>query len=362
MEYNNKHLLFAVLDWGLGHATRSLPLINILVEQGYRITMASCPRVLGFLHSHFPQAAQLELPSYNVQYRWNNMAMNVAMKAPDLIQALEEERNIIRELHEKTPFNAIISDARYGCFMPTVPSFFITHQVRIKARKKLTDTMANKVHRQWMKNFDEIWVPDVAQLPGIGGELSHAAMEQRRFYLGPTSRFQLPIHKDENPTYDWLFLLSGPEPARSQLEQQLLYLAHSHPDQKFVMIRAHDTNRSESTPSDDHVHIMDYTNSKHLETLVRQSRQVLCRSGYSTLMDLSAWQTSAVLVPTPGQPEQLYLADHISRHYHWPISMQSELDALPSYDAMQQARPLPPADQKENHRVVLERLKAHGLS
>jgi hypothetical protein len=107
---------------------------------------------------------------------------------------------------------------------------------------------------------------------------------------------------------------------------------------------------------------MDYTNSDHLESLARQSKQLLCRSGYSTLMDLSAWQTPAVLVPTPGQPEQLYLADHISRHYHWPISMQSELDDLPSFEAMQDARPLPPANQKENQRVLLERLKAHGLN
>jgi predicted glycosyltransferase len=361
MEYNNKHLLFAVLDWGLGHATRSLPLIDILIQQGYRITLASCPRVLDFLHSHYPQTGLLELPSYNVQYRWNNMAMNIAMKAPDLIQALKEERSIIREQHSKTPFDAIISDARYGCFMPNLPSFFITHQVHIKARKKLTDTMANKVHRQWMKNFDEIWVPDVAELPGIGGELSHAAMQQQRFYLGPTSRFQTAVQKEESPSYDWLFLLSGPEPARSQLEQRLLYLAQSYPKQKFVMIRAHDADRSDSSPAD-HVHIMDYTNSDHLESLARQSKQLLCRSGYSTLMDLSAWQTPAVLVPTPGQPEQLYLADHISRHYHWPISMQSELDDLPSFEAMQDARPLPPANQKENQRVLLERLKAHGLN
>lgn len=355
MEYNNSHVLIAVLDWGWGHAHRCLPIVEACLEKGYRLTLASGRDVIQRLHSIFPEIETLELPTYQGQYRWNNMAMNIAMKSPALIQALEAEQDILRKQHQRTPFDAVISDGRYGCFLEDCPSFFLTHQVHLKGRKKLTDTMANKVHRQWMDNFDEVWVPDFAFPPGLGGQLSHEPEQHNCQFIGPLSRFSNALSQEREMTTDWLFFADGPEPACTELKQQLFELAEKQPHLQFVFITSEARDEHEEVP--DHILNVTQPEDEALERLVSKSKHILCRSDFFHLSNLSVWQRTACLIPTPGYPEQLYLADFYAQKYLWPVCMQSEFKSLKQMEDLPTPKPLPFSKDSNNLELLFERLR-----
>ena len=356
MKYSGKRIIFSVLNWGLGHATRSIPLIQDLIDNQNSVTIACSGNALLFLKEVFPENEFVELPDYGAQYRWNNMAMNIAMQAPTMFKAVLQEKEILQQLHEKDPFDAAISDQRYGCYLENVPSFFITHQLFIKARKRLTSTMANKLHQSWMRNFNEIWVPDTDTSPGLAGELSHTEIEQKTYYIGPLSRFaNLSPNGEPVPSeYDWLFLLSGPEPARSKLEELILEFLKEE-DLRSVVIRGKSDDHTDEE-IDENTRVIGHVHQQKLYDLVKRSKGVFSRSGFSTIMDMSALHRPAVLIPTPGQPEQIHLAELLSKEYRWPVFMQSELRKIPSLSCLKNALPLPEIDLDRTHNIIHRRL------
>lgn len=346
--------MFSVLNWGLGHATRSIPLIRELIDSGNEVTIASNGGALLFLQEVFPDNEFVELPDYGVQYRWNNMAMNIAMQAPTMFKAVIDEHKTLEELHEQHPFDVAISDQRYGCYIEGIPSFFITHQVQIRGRKRLTTAMANKLHQNWMKNFKEVWVPDFSVSPGLGGKLSHEKLDQDIYYLGPLSRFQLNGSYSQEATFDWVFILSGPEPARSKLEELILELLEDEVTNN-VVVRGKPEDNSDQQISD-RTRVIGHIHQDELYDLIKKSKGIFCRSGYSTIMDLCALNRAAVLVPTPGQPEQLHLAELLSKQYRWPVCLQSELTKIPSLTCLDNALALPEVDRDQSFSIMHRRL------
>jgi UDP-N-acetylglucosamine:LPS N-acetylglucosamine transferase len=66
--------------------------------------------------------------------------------------------------------------------------------------------------------------------------------------------------------------------------------------------------------------------SEELSSALRGAQTVVCRSGYSSLLDLAALGKSAILVPTPGQPEQMQLASYWKKHWGMAVVSQSDLE------------------------------------
>jgi hypothetical protein len=310
---------------------------------------------LRLLQDALPSLQFVELPDYGVQYRWNNMAMNLAMQAPKMFRAIAEEQKVLESLHQKDPIDLIISDQRYGCFLDEVTSVFITHQVSLKARKALTTTMANKLHHLWMSRFDEIWVPDAPEEPGLAGKLSHESIDIPHFFLGPISRFDQALEERAAYTYDWLCLLSGPEPARSQLEELCVRIAKSS-SQQLVIVRGKVEDHSDQQLTDN-LRVIGHLQASELKELMGETKALICRSGYSTLMDLAVLGKKAVLVPTPGQPEQLYLANLWKEQYHWPVIFQSELEEIPPTAILQSAQALPSGAGTQMAQTINQRLE-----
>jgi uncharacterized protein (TIGR00661 family) len=355
MKYSGNKIVYSVLNWGLGHAARSIPLIKNLIESGNTVVIASNGGALIFLKEVFPDNQFVELPDYGAQYRWNNMAMNIAMQAPTMFKAVMEEHKILNDMHEKEDFDVAISDQRYGCYIEDIPSFFITHQVNIRGRKRLTTTMANKLHQNWLGNFKEIWVPDVKSSPGLAGFLSHAEMPQDLYYLGPISRFDYNGESSpEEADYDWAFILSGPEPARTKLEELILELLEKD-DCRAVLVRGKPDDNSDRQISEN-VRMIGHLHEKDLRALIYNSKGIISRSGYSTIMDLCALHRPAVLIPTPGQPEQIHLAELLSKQYRWPVRLQSEFNKIPSLRCLDNALPLPEVDLDKTTSIMHRRL------
>lgn len=318
----NTRILLAPLDWGLGHATRCIPIIRYLQEQGCEMVLAADGAVAKLLQQEFPGLRLVQLKGYNIRYgKGSSMFMNLLQQLPSIFNNIRYEQQWLQALLQQEQFDLIISDNRPGFYSTEVPSVYITHQLLIKSGKgKWMNRMLQQLHAGYMKKFTAVWVPDTDTAMNLAGELSHPAKPLiTPVYLGLLSRMQ-PMEVKEQ--IDLLILLSGPEPQRSILELQLLQSLQSF-NGKVVLVRGL-PNETASLNVPAHVTVHAHLPSQQLQQVICAAQLVVCRSGYTSLMDLTRLQKRAVLIPTPGQPEQEYLAAHLQSLQLFPFLTQDE--------------------------------------
>lgn len=302
--------MVAPLNWGLGHATRCTRIIDILLQKNVDVLLAADGGAFNFLKLRYPQLEILRFPGYEIQYaKGGRLMLNAIFRLPGFLRSIKaEHETLTRLIADKKP-GAIISDNRYGLWSDKIPSYLITHQVGLTAGGiwKVGIPIANRLLDFYFKRFHGLWIPDTADFPGLAGKLSHRDVNgQNVSFVGFLSRFTGPAPADLTPAYDLAVILSGPEPQRSVLERKLLSLI-AQTGIRAAMVRGlPGATKPQETKSG--VVIYPHLPDEEFELLFRQSRHILCRSGYSSLMDLMQLQRSALIIPTPGQPEQEYLA------------------------------------------------------
>ncbi len=298
--------MVAVLDWGLGHATRCVPLVEALIRSGAEPILASNGRAGLLLRQAFPQLTMEDLPPYGVRYGTANMYWNMMRQGPRLVSTVRKEYRHTQKLVDHYALDAIISDNRYGCFSSKVPSVFITHQVNLYFPRRVISRLMNRFHHHLIRNFDECWIPDIAASSGLAGSLSHPAPFPGVVYLGLLSRLRRVETTVKN---ELLVLLSGPEPQRTNL-QDILRSQLQHREEKVIFVLGKPENSHRHLAGN--IMIIDHLGADELSEVMSSCRQVVCRSGYSTLMDLATLRKKAILIPTPGQTEQEYLARRLT--------------------------------------------------
>lgn len=300
----NKKILIAPLNWGLGHATRCIPIIKALEENGFTPIVASDGVALTLLKKEFPHLIAIELPPYNISYAENgkNFKWKLLVQMPKMFRAIRKEKAVVKKIISEYEINGIISDNRLGVFSKKVPSVFITHQLNVLSGK--TSWLTTKVHLNFIKKYNSCWVPDVDKYPNLSGKLGHLDKPLKNtIYIGPLSRFEkelLPIR------YDLMVILSGPEPQRTLLEEKIISELKNY-SQKVLFVKGK-VEQSQTINNEGNVTFYNFMTSKQLETSFNESNVVLSRSGYTTVMDLAKLDKKAFFVPTPGQYEQIYLA------------------------------------------------------
>jgi uncharacterized protein (TIGR00661 family) len=319
-EINNapKTILIAPLNWGLGHATRCIPLIKALQEHNYIPIVASDGIALAMLRKEFPYIKTLELPSYQIEYAKNakNFKWKLVKNAPRMLKAIWNEKKLVASWIKHYDIDGIISDNRLGVFNKKVPTVFITHQLNVMTGN--TTWFTSKLHQQIIKKYSQCWVPDVAGLPNLAGELSHSSkLSFTPKYIGPLSR----MHKKEAlQQYDLMIILSGPEPQRGLLESILkVELKRYRGDVVFIRGVVEKEQKKEQLKN---ITYFNFMTSRQLEQTFNESDIVLARSGYTTIMDLARLGKKAFFIPTPGQYEQLYLAKKLKDDGLVPYSEQ----------------------------------------
>ena len=316
----NKTILIAPLNWGLGHATRCIPIIKALQENDYIPIIASDGIALELLQKEFPYIKTLQLPSYQIEYAKNgkNFKWKLLQNCPKMIEAVLEEKKTIKKWIRKYKIDGIISDNRLGVFSQKVPSIFITHQLNVMTGS--TTWITSKLHQHIIKKYVECWVPDVEGIPNLSGKLGHIKKADFNIkYIGPLSR----IHKKEIPKqYDLMIILSGPEPQRGLLEEKLKKeVLHYNGHVVFVKGVIEKDQQKEQI---ENVTYYNFMNSRQLEQTFNESEIVLCRSGYTTIMDLAKLGKKAFFIPTPGQYEQEYLAEKLEKEGLVPYAKQDD--------------------------------------
>jgi len=316
----NKTILIASLNWGLGHATRCIPIIKALQENNYIPIIASDGIALELLKKEFPYIKTLKLPSYQIEYAKDgkNFKWKLLKNFPKMIKAVLNEQKKIKKWVKKYEIDGIISDNRLGVFSKKVPSVFITHQLNVMTGN--TTWITSFLHQNIIKKYAECWVPDAEGTPNLTGKLGHIKNPDFVLkYIGPLSRMQ----KKEIPKiYDLMILLSGPEPQRSLLEEKLKNEVQNY-NGKVVFIKGI-IEKEQKKEQLDNVTFFNFMNTRQLEQIFNESEMVLCRSGYTSIMDLAKLEKKAFFIPTPGQYEQEYLAEKLEKEGLVPYALQDD--------------------------------------
>ncbi len=303
-QLNKKTVLVAPLNWGLGHATRCIPIINCLLEKEVEVLIASDGAALDLLKKEFPSLPAFPLPAYDVRYTYNNMTVNMLLQFPKIRRAIKQEYQVIQNLVATQDIQIIISDNRFGCYAPSTYNVFMTHQLNIMAPFAFAEKAIAWWNKKSLQRFDLCWVPDFEEAPGLAGRLSHPSPVERVQYIGPLSRMKkLTVEKK----YDAVTILSGPEPQRTRLEELILEQS-SKLSYQILLVRGLLKDKS-ALRQEGNVSIVGHLTSEALEMAIAESAVVIARSGYTTVMDLVALGERGILVPTPGQTEQEYLGE-----------------------------------------------------
>ncbi len=315
----SKNILVAPLNWGLGHATRCIPIIKNLEINGFTPILASDGSALDLLTKEFPHLKTLVLPSYNIEYakKGEDFKWKLIKNSPKTLNAILSEKKLTKQWVTEYNLSGIISDNRLGVRCKKIPSVFITHQLTVLSGK--TTWISSKMHQLFIKKFQECWIPDFENKPNLTGKLGHLKNTILNLnYIGPLSRFdkiELPIIK-----YDLMVILSGPEPQRTMLEEKL-----KNEIPRFVGNVVFIKGILEKEQKKEQIKNITYYNfmtTNELEKTFNESQIVLCRSGYTTIMDLAKLQKKAFFIPTPGQFEQEYLAKKFKKEGLIPFAKQ----------------------------------------
>jgi uncharacterized protein (TIGR00661 family) len=317
----SKNILVAPLNWGLGHATRCIPIIKELIRLKHRPIIASDGTALAFLKKELPDLSYIELPSYAITYPVNGsfLKLKLLKDAPKVWNAIRKEHNALHDIIKHYHIDLVISDNRMGLFNSAVPCVFITHQLRVLSGS--TTWISTQIHLHYIKKFNCCWIPDVESDTNLSGKMSeHINSKVRKEYIGPLSRleFKQPV----SFKYDLLVLLSGPEPQRSILENQLMATLENY--KGLVLFIGGKVEKEQKVVKNGRLTYCNYLTTTGLQKAFERSALVLCRSGYSTVMDLQKMHKKAFFIPTPGQYEQEYLATHLESKRIAPYSTQAD--------------------------------------
>ena len=315
-------ILVAPLNWGMGHATRCIPIIRALQNCGFVPIIGSDGVALELLKHEFPNLTCIEFPSYNISYskKAKHFKWAILKRTPKMLKAIKAEKRFTAQLIDELEIDGLISDTRLGVYSKHLPSVFITHQINVLSGS--TTKLSSKIHQHIIKKFDQCWVPDQQNEPNLSGILGHLNHYNPAIkYIGPLSRFK-KIETEQD--IDILALISGPEPQRTLLQEQLISKLKQL--NKTIVVVCGVVEKEQTVTTTGSMTIYNFMTSRQLENILNRSQLIISRSGYTTVMDLAKLGKKAFFIPTPGQFEQEYLAQKLHKDGLVPHCTQEDFN------------------------------------
>jgi uncharacterized protein (TIGR00661 family) len=334
---NIHRVLIAPLDWGLGHATRCIPIIKALKILNFEVVIAAEGAAAKLLSEEFPEIRIIPLIGYRIEYASTakGLVWKIFLQIPKILSSIKQEHSWLKKIIENEKIDLVISDNRYGLSTKKIPSIFITHQLHIKTPFKFLEYLIRKINYHFINQFSACWVPDAAGEINVAGQLSHPKTLPAIpvHYLGMISRMQ---HENKIPHQnDYCFLVSGPEPQRTILEAKIIEILPTLSG-SVVIVRGLPSSTTNLKVSDN-TKVFNHLSTKELAELISASKLIICRSGYTSVMELIGMKKNALLIPTPGQTEQEYLAKKLSLEGRFLMVNQDEIDLIKILEAREHA-------------------------
>lgn len=327
-------VLVAPLDWGLGHATRCVPIIKALLKANADVVLAGNDAAKKIFKTEFPSLKFLDLKGYEIKYGKTSSGFltKMLLQAPKLSLATKDENKRLKEIISKEKIDAVISDNRLGFYSDSIPCVFITHQLNIKTGIAAIDKLVRKINYSFINKFNECWIPDYEGENNLSGGLSHGDNKPKTIvtYIGPLSRLQ----KSQCLEEERLFItLSGPEPQRTIFEN-IIFSQVKDINIPTTIVRGLPNGTDEILLPNKLVEVYNHLPSDEFNKMLSGAKYVIARGGYSTIMDLAIIQKKALLVPTPGQTEQEYLCGYLSGKKYFLTQAQNEFNLIQAVNAL----------------------------
>lgn len=288
------------------------------------------------LRRELPDQVVLELPGYDIKYNSSYMPFNMLRHGPGMLRTIRTEHELTKAIVERHQIDCIVSDNRYGCYHADIPSALITHQLQVFTGQKILDVYIRRQIRSWFKRFTEIWIPDQSAPFNITGDLSGLDTSPvPKHFLGIISELTC---KPSNGKFKAVAIISGPEPQRTNFEALVIKQLSELP-QDFAIVRGR-PDIKDPIKFEGNLTIYPYLNRAALSNLLSQTSVVIARSGYTTLMDLAKTGHKAILCPTPGQYEQIYLADRLADLRQCVYLRQDDLNLAHALDELTNLQPV----------------------
>ncbi len=319
-------ILISPLDWGLGHATRIIPIIKHLSKK-HKIIIAAGGKGYYLLKNYFPDLEIIKLPPLNFKYSKHRLffELKIVASLPKLLFHTIREHFIICSTVKRKNIDLVISDNCFGMFCSKAKTVFITHQINIQVpQSKILEKMVYRLNSFFIKKFDRLWIPDYKGNFSLAGALSQDNIPAKKYYyIGIKSRFEnLQCSPDQ---YKYVAIVSGVEPQRTVFEQKLREI-FLQTDEKALIISGNP--QQDNSVTQENLTIVPHLDDIQFCSAVRGAQVIIARSGYSTIMDLYVLGKKAILVPTPGQTEQEYLARFLAGKKLFLYIEQKNLDKI----------------------------------
>ena len=348
-----KNILICPLDWGLGHATRIVPLVDLLLKENCKVIIGADNGPLKFLSERFPNCKIIKFPGFTPSYpQGKNMAVKMMLQYPKMIKSAKVSSKTLDEIIVRENIDIVISDNRYELSSQKVYSIFITHQLNIQTGglQTLFKPFIDFKIYSYLGKFNEIWVPDFADR-NLSGKLSQfpPKFSSKIKFIGSQSRFCGMRKNVEFNKYVVLAIMSGPEPQRSIFEKLILSQLTESKLNAVLLSAKPGEKKSEQIKN---VLKISHLADEEFASVLNMSNLIISRPGYSSLMDLLCFGKKAVFIPTPGQTEQEYLAQFHKNKGHYFSMSQKEFNLPEAIKESESYKPL----SLNNDNVILKNL------
>lgn len=355
---NEKRILVAPLNWGLGHAVRVIPVIHILLEKGFYVVIAATGDSRRLLMEEFPKLEFIDFPSYKIKYSTRSSQwLKILFQIPAILYWTVREHIALKGIIRRYFIRIVLSDHRYGMWSRHTYNIFLIHQLNMQfpGGVRLFAGLLNKLQRVVIKRYEECWIPDYEFPDNLAGKLTRRPASLLNLkYIGPLSRFEFlnpAPHPDDQ--YDILVILSGPEPQRTLLEKKLEEELSGF-RQRILLVRG--VMGVQSIYTRGNLRYVDFLTTQNLQKYIQSAGVIICRSGYTSIMDLFVLKKRAIIIPTPGQPEQEYLAERLSKKGYFVKAQQESLDLKNAFNVLPDCK-LPASGSKQDLNEIIEDLR-----
>ena len=330
MNKKQVRILLAPLDWGLGHVTRCVPIMQHIHFLGHQVVFAGNTLQQNYIKSVFKEVECINLEGYDVEYARSKIGLipKIIAQIPRFNKCIKREHQWLQGIIKNHKIDAVISDNRYGLYTTQIPCVLMTHQLQIRSGLSAhLDKILLKLHYRFIEKFDSCWIVDVAEDNGLSGTLAHPSLLPtiKTEYIGLLSQCSgANAPKETEGKEIVLILLSGVEPQRSMISS-ILWKKAIKSGQHIIYVEGSEA-AIKPAIIPDHISYHKRLSEKELVTAIDAAAYVICRSGYSTLMDLLAMGKKAILIPTPGQTEQEYLGTLMHQKKIFMMAKQHKFD------------------------------------
>jgi uncharacterized protein (TIGR00661 family) len=264
------------------------------------------------LKKEFPQLLHLQLKSFNITYPKNKaFVLKMFLQLPKILFGIRKEHKQVQKIIKQHNIDLIISDNRYGVYSKEVPSIFISHQIFIQLPKQINflENIVYKMQQKKISKFSKCLIPDYENEINLSGKLSHKQKLSAKYnFIGILSQFQFKKQDVKEYVHDILIILSGPEPQRTILETKIIKQLKG--TNKRILLVSGQPEKSFSK-NNSNIKIVNHLSREEMQFAIQNSEIIISRAGYTTIMDLVKLQKKAILIPTPSQTEQEYLASYL---------------------------------------------------